>query len=79
MVILVDAYDKPILDVLHNPELATANRDYLRGFYGIIKDCAEHVRFVFVTGVSMFSKGNRGILPGIGSVLTGLYRHSLQP
>ncbi len=56
VVVLVDEYDKPILDVLHDPELATANRDYLRGFYGIIKDSAEHVRFVFVTGVSMFSK-----------------------
>ena len=54
--VLVDEYDKPILDVLHDSDLATANRDYLRGFYGIIKDCAEHVRFVFVTGVSMFSK-----------------------
>ncbi|MDE0002187.1 MAG: AAA family ATPase [Rhodospirillaceae bacterium] len=54
--VLVDEYDKPILDVLHDPDLATANRDYLRGFYGIIKDCAEHVRFTFVTGVSMFSK-----------------------
>ena len=55
-VVLVDEYDKPILDALHDPELARANRDYLRGFYGIIKDSAEHVRFVFVTGVSMFSK-----------------------
>ncbi len=54
--VLVDEYDKPILDVLHDPALATANRDYLRGFYGIVKDCAEHVRFTFVTGVSMFSK-----------------------
>ena len=54
--VLVDEYDKPILDVLDDPDLARANRDYLRGFYGIIKDCAEHVRFVFVTGVSMFSK-----------------------
>ena len=54
--VLVDEYDKPILDVLHDPDLATANRDYLRGFYGIIKGSAEHVRFVFVTGVSMFSK-----------------------
>ena len=54
--VLVDEYDKPILDVLHDPELATANRDYLRGFYGIIKGSAEHVRFTFVTGVSMFSK-----------------------
>ena len=56
VVILVDEYDKPILDVLGDRELAKANRDYLRGFYGIIKDSAEHVRFVFVTGVSMFSK-----------------------
>ena len=56
VVVLVDEYDKPILDTLGTPELATANRDYLRGFYGIIKDSAEHVRFVFVTGVSMFSK-----------------------
>ena len=56
VVVLVDEYDKPILDVLENPELAKANRDYLRGFYGIIKGSAKHVRFVFVTGVSMFSK-----------------------
>ncbi len=56
VVVLVDEYDKPILDVLHAPKLATANRDYLRGFYGIVKGSAEHVRFVFVTGVSMFSK-----------------------
>ena len=54
--VLVDEYDRPILDALHDPELARANRDYLRGFYGIVKDSAEHVRFVFVTGVSMFSK-----------------------
>ena len=55
-VVLVDEYDKPILDVIAQPEMATVNRDYLRGFYGIIKDSAEHVRFVFVTGVSMFSR-----------------------
>ena len=56
VVVLVDEYDKPILDVLTNPELATANRDHLRGFYGILKGCADHLRFVMVTGVSMFSK-----------------------
>ena len=55
-VVLVDEYDKPILDVIDHPEMATANRDYLRGFYGIIKDSAQDVRFVFVTGVSMFSR-----------------------
>ena len=56
VVVLVDEYDKPILDVIGNPEMATANRDYLRGFYGIIKGSARDVRFVFVTGVSMFSR-----------------------
>ncbi len=56
VVVLVDEYDKPILDALHDPARARANRDYLRGFYGIIKGAAEHVRFVFVTGVSMFSR-----------------------
>ena len=55
-VVLVDEYDKPILDVLNTPEMAEANRDKLRGLYGVIKDSAEHVRFVFITGISMFSK-----------------------
>ena len=54
--VLVDEYDKPILDVLNDPEMANANREYLRGFYGVIKGAAEHVRFVFVTGISMFTK-----------------------
>ena len=58
VVVLVDEYDKPILDVLDNPAMANANREYLRGFYGVIKDSAEHVRFVFVTGISMFTKVN---------------------
>ncbi len=56
VVVLVDEYDKPILDVLENKELAEANRDYLHGVYGIIKGCAEYIRFVFVTGISMYSK-----------------------
>ncbi len=56
VVVLVDEYDKPILDALENRTLVRANRDYLRGLYGVIKDCARHVRFVFVTGISMYSK-----------------------
>ena len=54
--VLVDEYDKPILDALGDPVNARANRDFLRGFYAVIKDCAEHVRFAFLTGVSKFSK-----------------------
>ncbi len=56
VVVLVDEYDKPILDVLEHPELAKANRDYLRDLYGVIKGSARHVRFVFVTGITIFSK-----------------------
>ena len=54
--VLADEYDKPILDALETPEIARANRDYLRGLYGVIKARDAHVRFTFVTGVSKFSK-----------------------
>ena len=54
--VLVDEYDKPILDVLEEPEIARANRDFLRGLYATIKDRDAHVRFSFITGVSKFSK-----------------------
>ena len=56
VVFLVDEYDKPILDALETPDVAAANRDFLRGFYGVVKDADAHVRFVFLTGVSKFSK-----------------------
>ena len=54
--VLVDEYDKPILDALEVPEIARANRDFLRGLYATIKDCDAHVHFTFLTGVSKFSK-----------------------
>ena len=56
VVVLVDEYDKPILDALDAPEIARANRDDLRGLYGTIKDCDAHVELTFITGVSRFSK-----------------------
>ena len=54
--VLVDEYDKPILDALGTPEVARANRDYLRGLYSTIKSCDADLRFTFLTGVSKFSK-----------------------
>ena len=54
--VLVDEYDKPILDALEVPEVARANRDFLRGVYAVIKDRDADVRFAFITGVSKFSK-----------------------
>ena len=56
VVVLVDEYDKPILDALAKPELARANRDSLRGLYSVIKFSDAHVKFTFLTGVSKFSK-----------------------
>ena len=56
VVVLIDEYDKPILDALESPELARANRDYLRSLYANIKFADAHVRFTFLTGVSKFSK-----------------------
>ena len=54
--VLIDEYDKPILDVIEKPEAARANRDFLRSVYAVIKDCDAHIRFTFLAGVSKFSK-----------------------
>ena len=54
--VLIDEYDKPILDALEVPEVARANRDYLRGLYSTIKFGDAHIAFSFLTGVSKFSK-----------------------
>ena len=56
VVVLVDEYDKPILDVIGSPERARANRAYLRSLYAVIKSCDAQIRFCFLTGVSKFSK-----------------------
>ena len=54
--VLVDEYDKPILDTLGTPEVARANRGYLHGLYSVIKSSEAHIEFTFLTGVSKFSK-----------------------
>ena len=58
VVILIDEYDKPILDNITNSEVARSMRDELRSFYSVIKGSDEHLKFVFITGVSKFSKVN---------------------
>ena len=54
--VLIDEYDKPILDALEDPEIARANRNFLRGLYATIKFADAHIKFAFLTGVSKFSK-----------------------
>jgi len=55
-VVLVDEYDKPILDNLTAPDIARDMREGLRNLYSVIKGQDPHLRFVFLTGVSKFSK-----------------------
>ena len=56
-VVLVDEYDKPILDVLDvNRKLEDEHRDILKGFYSVFKGADEHLQFVFLTGVTKFSQ-----------------------
>jgi len=56
VVILIDEYDKPILDNIENIPEALLIRDGLREFYTNIKDNDEYLRFAFLTGVSKFAK-----------------------
>ena len=58
VVVLVDEYDKPILDALGTPEVARANRGFLHGLYSVIKACDAHVHFALLTGVSKFSNAS---------------------
>jgi len=56
VVILIDEYDKPILDNIDQLEVAKELREILKRFYTVIKDSDEYLKFVFLTGVSKFSK-----------------------
>ena len=58
VVILIDEYDKAILDNLDQMEVAHQNREILRAFYSIIKGSDRYIKFVFLTGVSKFSKAS---------------------
>jgi len=58
VVILIDEYDKPIIDYLdkNNIHVAQENRSVMKTFYSILKDADPHLKFVFITGVSKFSQ-----------------------
>ncbi|MCL2065609.1 MAG: ATP-binding protein [Candidatus Cloacimonetes bacterium] len=56
VVVLVDEYDKPILDHITDISIAEKNRLVLREFYGVLKSLDSHLRFTFITGVTKFAK-----------------------
>ncbi|MCM1490917.1 MAG: ATP-binding protein [Muribaculum sp.] len=73
VVVLIDEYDKPMLDSIHDSGLHEKLKATLRGFYSTLKECDEYIRFVFITGVSKFSKVS------IFSGLNNLWDISLNP
>ena len=56
VVVLIDEYDKPLIDHLHNQEVAEGNRQLLQDFFGVLKNLDEYIKFTFITGISKFSK-----------------------
>ncbi|MBQ3631945.1 MAG: AAA family ATPase, partial [Prevotella sp.] len=56
VVILVDEYDKPLLQAIGKEELQTEYRNTLKAFYGALKSCDRYIRFAFLTGVTKFGK-----------------------
>ena len=67
VVVLIDEYDKPILDHIDSIEIANANRQILREFYGILKSMDPYLQFTFITGVSKFVKTS--IFSGVNNLL----------
>ena len=71
--VLVDEYDKPLLESMGDPALEERNRAALKGFYSVLKGADEHLRFVLLAGVTKFSKVS------IFSDLNQLHDISLSP
>ncbi len=67
VVILIDEYDKPILDNIDQPEMAALARETLKAFYSVIKDNDADIRFAFLTGVTKFSKVS--VFSGINNIV----------
>ena len=56
VVVLIDEYDAPLLDVVHEDENLPALRHVMRNFYSPLKACDPYLRFVFLTGITKFSQ-----------------------
>lgn len=66
VVVLIDEYDKPILDNIDNLAEAIRIRDTLKQFYTVLKALDQYIRFIFITGISKFSKV--GIFSGLNNL-----------
>ena len=65
-VVLIDEYDKPLFDSVHDDGLSESFRTDLQGFYSVIKESDEHIRFAMLTGVGKF--GHVSIFSGLNNL-----------
>ncbi|MDR2544986.1 MAG: AAA family ATPase, partial [Methanobrevibacter sp.] len=56
IVVLIDEYDAPIINNINNNKLADENREILQNFYNVLKNSEEYIKFVFIIGISKFTK-----------------------
>ena len=56
VVVLIDEYDAPLLDVVHEEKNLPVLRNVMRNFYSPLKACDPYLRFVFITGITKFSQ-----------------------
>ena len=73
VVVIIDEYDAPMLNVLHDNEKLEAMRNAVRSFFACLKDSDRYLRFVFITGISKFSQLS------IFSELNNLTKISMMP
>lgn len=66
VVVLVDEYEKPMLDTWNHPQLSEKHKETLRGFYGVIKSLDKYLKFVFLTGVTRF--GQMNVFSGLNNI-----------
>lgn len=66
VVVLVDEYEKPVIDAIGKPEIHNKNKEFLRGFYSVLKSLDKYLNLVFLTGVTKF--GQMSVFSGLNNI-----------
>lgn len=66
VVVLVDEYEKPVIDAIANEDIHNKNREFLRAFYGVLKSLDKYLKLVFLTGVTKF--GQMSVFSGLNNI-----------
>lgn len=66
VVVLVDEYEKPVIDAIANEAIQNKNKEFLRAFYGVLKSLDKYLKLVFLTGVTKF--GQMSVFSGLNNI-----------